>query len=468
LRQLRAHSLFVLIGVKSMTITAIILAAGQGTRMRSELPKVMHPVAGRPMLLHALDAAQAATSTLPVVVVGHGAEAVRQAAGDAARFVTQEQQLGTAHAVQAAEPLLRGNADLILVTYGDMPLLRAETLARLVEAQRRASSVLTLLTVVADNPRGFGRILRAADGSVQAIVEEAQATPEQLAIRELNAGVYCFSAAWLWDALQRVPLSPKGEYYLTDTAALAVAEGHSVQALTVEDPQELLGINTRVHLAEADRAMRQRINEHWMLEGVTLIDPDSTYIESGVKIGRDSVVWPDTYLQGQTTIGEGCQIGPNTIIRNTQVGSRCTVLASVLESAVLEDEVNMGPYAHLRKGAHLGKGVHMGNFGEIKNSYLAPGVKMGHFSYIGDAHIGEDVNIGCGTITCNFDPAGKKNPTEVGAGAFIGSDTLLVAPIKVGEGAITGSGSVVTHDVPPYTVVVGVPARLLRKLEHRD
>jgi bifunctional UDP-N-acetylglucosamine pyrophosphorylase/glucosamine-1-phosphate N-acetyltransferase len=376
--------------------------------------------------------------------------------------------LGTAHAVQAAASLLRGQSELVLVTYADMPLLRAETLSHLVEAQSHSSSVLTLLTVVTDSPRGFGRILRAVDGRVQAIVEEAQATPEQLAIHELNAGVYCFSADWLWDALQRIPLSPKGEYYLTDTVALAIAEGHSVQALSVEDPQELLGINTRVHLAEADRAMRQRINEHWMLEGVTLIDPDSTYIESEVKLGRDTVVWPDTYLQGQTTIGAGCQIGPNTILRDTQVGSRCTILASVLEGALLEDEVNMGPYAHLRKGAHLGKGVHMGNFGEVKNSYLAPGVKMGHFSYIGDAQIGEDVNIGCGTITCNFSPDGKKNPTEIGAGAFIGSDTLLVAPIKVGEGAITGSGAVVTHDVPPYTLVVGVPARPLRKLEHRD
>lgn len=448
-----------------MSVAAVILAAGQGTRMHSVIPKVVHPIAGRPMILYALEAARSAADEKPVIVIGHGAEAVRQVVGDAARFVIQEQQLGTAHAVQTAETALRGQADLVLVTYADMPLLTGETLQRLVNAQRSHAGPITMLTVLADDPRGFGRVIRDADERVQEIVEEAQATPEQLRIRELNAGVYCFQADWLWGALSRIPLSPKGEYYLTDTVGLAVAEGLSVQALNTDDPQELLGINNRVHLAEAGQAMHQRINRNWMLAGVTLVDPDSTYIESTVQLGQDTVVWPDTYLQGQTSLGEGCQIGPNTIIRDTQIGSHCTILASVLEGALLEDHVSMGPFAHLRKGAHLMQGVHMGNFGEVKNSTLGPGVKMGHFSYIGDAQVGADVNIGCGTITCNFSPDGKKNLTEIGEGAFIGSDTLLVAPVKVGEGAITGSGAVVTHDVPPKTLVVGVPARPLRKLE---
>jgi bifunctional UDP-N-acetylglucosamine pyrophosphorylase/glucosamine-1-phosphate N-acetyltransferase len=241
-----------------------------------------------------------------------------------------------------------------------------------------------------------------------------------------------------------------------------------VQALTVEDPAEVIGINTRVHLAEAEAALRSRLNKAWMLAGVTMIDPVATYIEPDVTIGRDTVIWPNTYLHGKTEVGEACVLGPNTILRDTRIGNRCKVLASVLEGALLEDDVDMGPFGHLRKGAHLARGVHLGNFGEVKNSYLGPGTKMGHFSYIGDATIGPDVNIGCGTVTCNYGMDGKKNLTEIGEGAFIGSDTMLVAPVKVGEGAATGSGAVVTKDVPPYTLVVGVPARPLRMLEKRD
>jgi bifunctional UDP-N-acetylglucosamine pyrophosphorylase / glucosamine-1-phosphate N-acetyltransferase len=319
--------------------------------------------------------------------------------------------------------------------------------------------------LISDNPRGFGRIVRDADGSVRAIVEEAQATPEQLALRELNVGVYCFKASWLWDALHRIQISPKGEYYLTDLVGIAVSAGLTVQAIPATDPTEMIGINTRVHLAEAALALQRRINQNWMLAGVTLVDSATTYIEPGVTIGRDTVIWPNTHLQGQTVVGEECVLGPNSILRDTQVGHRCEVFASVLEQAVLEDDVNLGPFVHLRKGAHLAQGVHMGNFGEVKNSYLGPGTKMGHFSYIGDAQIGEGVNIGAGTITCNFTMEGKKNRTEIGARAFIGSDTMLVAPVKVGEGAATGSGAVVTKDVPPHTLVVGVPARAIRKLE---
>ncbi len=448
-----------------MNVTAVILAAGQGTRMNSDLPKVLHPLAGQPMIHYALRAVEGLVDAPPVVVVGHGAEAVQGALGARARFVLQEEQLGTAHALGQAGPLLSGSSDYVLVTYGDMPLLRPETLRRLLETQQANPGPLTMLTVVADDLHDFGRVLRAADGSVQAIVEAAQATPEQLSVRELNVGVYCFRADWLWPALQRVPLSPKGEYYLTDTVGLAVSAGLPVQALALDDPQEAIGVNTRVHLAEAEAILRARVNTAWMLAGVTLIDPATTYIEAGVSIGRDTVVWPNTYLQGDTYVGQGCNVGPNSVLRDSRVGNGCTIFASVLEGAQVEDDVDMGPFCHLRKGAHLASGVHMGNFGEVKNSYLAPGVKMGHFSYIGDAHIGEEVNIGAGTITCNFSPDGKKNPTEIGAGVFIGSDTLLVAPIKIGEGAITGSGSVVTHDVPPHTVVVGVPARPLRKVE---
>jgi bifunctional UDP-N-acetylglucosamine pyrophosphorylase/glucosamine-1-phosphate N-acetyltransferase len=267
----------------------------------------------------------------------------------------------------------------------------------------------------------------------------------------------------LWEALHRISLCEKGEYYLTDTVGLAVSDGLLVQALVCEDLTEVIGINTRVHLAEAEAAMRIRINRSHMLAGVTIMDPNATYIEAGVTIGRDTTIWPNTYLRGSTAIGEGCSIGPNTIAEDCTIGNSCVVLAAVMEKALVDDDVSIGPYARLRKGAHLCKGVHMGNFGEVKDSTLGPCTKMGHFSYIGNAMIGKDVNIGAGTITCNFDGV-HKNPTEIGEGAFIGSDTMLVAPVKVGARAKTGAGAVVTKDVEADTLVVGVPARPIRKL----
>ncbi|MBE3038873.1 MAG: bifunctional UDP-N-acetylglucosamine diphosphorylase/glucosamine-1-phosphate N-acetyltransferase GlmU [Chloroflexi bacterium] len=455
-----------------MKITAVILAAGQGTRMNSDLPKVLHPVCGVPMIAHSLAAVKTASSETPVVIIGHGAEAVREFLGEKARCVVQDPQLGTGHAIQQAESILRGKTDLVLVTYADMPMLRPETIKGLVETQKANKGPLTMLTVSAADPRGFGRVVRAPGGSVQAIIEEAAATEEQLSIHELNVGAYCFSADWLWEALHKIKVSPragngtttqKGEYYLTDTVALAVQAGLTVQALVSDDLVETIGINTRVHLAEAELAMRQRINRAHMLAGVTIVDPASTYIEPGIKIGRDTVIWPNTYLRGKTVIGEGCVIGPNTIAEDTTVGDCCEILAAVMEGAVVEDNVGIGPFARLRKGAHLCKGVHVGNFGEVKDSTLGPGTKMGHFSYIGNATIGDNVNIGAGTVTCNYDGV-HKNQTEIGEDVFIGSDTMLVAPVKIGARSRTGAGAVVTKDVEPDTLVVGVPARPIKKL----
>ena len=449
-----------------MKSTAILLAAGQGTRMKSSLPKVLHPVAGKPMIWHALEAIKMSTTEQPVVVVGHGAEAVVAYLGGAAQTVLQEPQLGTGHAVMQAESLLKGKSDLVVVCYSDMPLLRGETLQALVETQRANKGPISMLTVVADDPRGFGRIVRKEDGTVAAIVEEYVASEEQKRIKELNVGGYCFDANWLWDALHRIPLSPKGEYYLTDTVELAVRDGLPVQATIMNDLEETIGVNTRIHLSEVEAAMRRRINQMHMLNGVTLIDPAATYIEAGVTIGRDTTIMPNTYLQGRTEVGEGNVIGPNSIIRNSKIGNRCKVLAADLEGAWLEDDVDMGPFARLRKGAHLGSHVHMGNFGEVKDSYLHDGVKMGHFSYIGNADIGSETNIGAGTITCNYDGE-KKHPTTIGENVFIGSDTMLVAPLKLGDGARTGAGSVVTKDVAADTLVVGVPARAIKKLERK-
>jgi bifunctional UDP-N-acetylglucosamine pyrophosphorylase/glucosamine-1-phosphate N-acetyltransferase len=318
---------------------------------------------------------------------------------------------------------------------------------------------------MADDPRGFGRIVRKADGTVEAIIEEYVATHEQRKIKELNVGAYCFQADWLWDALHRIEKNPrKGEYYLTDVVELAVKDNLPVQAVVQHNLIEIIGINNRVHLSEAETAMRIRINREHMLNGVSMTNPASAYIEAGVKIGRDTTILPNSHIQGETEIGEGNIIGPNTIIRDSKIGNRCKVLASVLEGAVVEDDVDMGPFARLRKGAHLKSHVHMGNFGEVKDSTLYEGVKMGHFSYIGNATVGANTNIGAGTITANYDGE-KKNATEIGEDVFIGSDTMLVAPLKLGNGARTGAGAVVTKNVPEDTLVVGMPARAIRKLE---
>ena len=450
-----------------MKVTAVLLAAGQGTRMKSGLPKVLHPLCGKPMLWHVLEALKDVVTEKPVVIVGHGAQDVKKYLGDGAECVLQEPQLGTGHAAMQAESLLTGKTDYVIVTYADMPLLRAETFNRLLETQRLNSGPLSLLTVIADDPRGFGRILRKKDGTVEAIVEEYVATPPQREIKELNVGAYCFKADWLWAALHRIEKNPmKGEYYLTDIVEIAVRDDLPVQAVVHDDFIETIGINTRIHLSEAEAALRTRINHQHMLNGVGMMDPRSTYIDMGVKIGRDTALLPDTYIHGSTEIGEGNIIGPNTIIRDSRIGNHCKVLASVMEGARIEDDVDIGPFARLRKGAHLKSHVHMGNFGEIKDSTLGEGVKIGHFSYIGNATIGANTNIGAGTITANYDGE-KKNPTEIGEDVFIGSDTMLIAPLKLGDGARTGAGAVVTKNVPEDTLVVGMPARAIRKVERK-
>lgn len=440
-----------------MSLDIVILAAGQGTRMKSRLPKVLHPLAGRPLVLYSVQEATSVSQRPPVLVIGHGGDAVHQVVGDAAHYVVQSEQLGTGHAVLQARSLLEGNSRHVMVFYADMPLLRGSTLSRLYETQQSHNGPLSMLTLVADNARGFGRIVRDGQGRVREIVEEAQATPEQLAIREVNPGVYCFKADWLWGHIDQLPLSPKGEYYLTDLVAMAVGEGTTVKAISMDDPAEAMGINTRVHLAEAEAALRKRVNEQLMLSGVTIVDPATTYIHPSVQVGQDTTILPNTHLRGATVIGQDCIIGPNTVIENSTVGDGCAVTASFLEAATVEDQVDIGPFGHLRKGAYLESHVHMGNFGEIKNSRLRRGVKMGHFSYIGDADVGDETNIGAGTITCNYDGA-HKNKTTIGKRVFIGSDTMLVAPVTLGDDARTGAGSVVTRDIPSGALVYGVPA----------
>ncbi len=449
-----------------MSLAVVILAAGKSARFASRVPKILHSLGERPMLAHILDLATRLTDAPPALVVSPDTEdAVRAWVGERARYVVQQEPLGTGHAVLQARSLLEGEAEHILVLYADTPLVQETTLRRLVEQHTARQAAVTILTVEGEASCGLGRIVRDAYGRVLAIVEEAEATPEIAALREMNSGIGVFADDVLWRFLDQLgPSSRKGESYLTDVVALAIGADRTVETLVVVDPTEAIGVNTRVDLALAEAALRQRINRQWMLAGVTLIDPASTYIGPDVTIGPDTVIQPNTHVRGKTSIGAGCNIGPNSIIEGCAIGDRCTVLASVLEYAVMEDDSNIGPFSHLRKGARVCRGAHVGNFGEMKNSTLGPNAKMGHFSYLGDAQVGEDVNIGAGTITCNFDGE-RKHPTIIEDGVFIGSDSLLIAPVHIGKGAKTGAGSVVTHDIPPHTVAYGVPARIRKQLD---
>lgn len=374
-----------------MIVRSIILAAGQGTRMISKLPKVLHLLAGKPLIQYSIDTIKALDIQKPTMVIGYQADLIRNTIGDQADYVIQDKQLGTGHAVASAEYILKDKSDLVLIVSGDMPFLSIDTLNTLIKMQCKNKAILTFATTINADSHGFGRILRDKKGDIEAIVEEAQATPEQLEIKEINVGAYCVMAEWLWQALKRINKSPKGEYYLTDIIELAKKDGHTIQSVEISNMAEVMGINTRVHLAEAETILRQRINQQWMLKGVTIPDPNTAYIGAEVLLEPDTTVLPNTHLIGKTSIGSGSIVGPNSVIADSNIGSNCVVNASFLEASILEEGVAMGPYCHLRTGAHLGKGVHMGNFGEVKNSYLGPGTKMGHFSYIGDAQIGEEV-----------------------------------------------------------------------------
>ena len=449
---------------RSLLVRAIVLAAGKGTRMKSSLPKVLHPLRGLPIMEHALRAVIRATGQKPIVIVGHDAAAVQAAVGNRADFALQAEQLGTGHAVMMAESAMRDDPSAqVIITAADMPLVRPETLQVLVNEREHHGAAISLLSVVVNDPRGFGRVVRDAVGNVMAIVEQIACTPEQLMITELNGAIYCIDAAWLWGALRRIqPNSRKGEYFLTDLVEIAVADGRTVRAIVASDVDECIGINTRVDLADADVALRRRINRAHMLNGVSIVDPATTYIDLDVTISEDTTILPNTHLLGSTSIGAKAVIGPDTTLRNATIGNGCAIRQSVIEDAQVDDDADVGPFSHLRSGAHIGAGAHVGNFGEVKNSTLGVHSKMGHFSYLGDATVGENVNIGAGAITCNYDGV-RKNPTVIGDGAFIGSDTLLVAPVEIGAGATTGAGAVVTKNVPPDTVAVGLPARVIRR-----
>jgi bifunctional UDP-N-acetylglucosamine pyrophosphorylase/glucosamine-1-phosphate N-acetyltransferase len=443
-------------------LAAVVLAAGKSTRFKSKLVKVLHPVAGVAMIRYTLDALAGLGAQRAVLVLGQQADRVKTALADLSMGLDtclQTEQLGTGHALLQARPLLDGKFASVLCLYGDMPLLSADTLRRLWQHHQQSGATITLLTVTSQDSMQFGRIVRDGAGRVTGIVEEDQATPEQRVIGELNVGVYCFDAAWLWPHLAALPVSSRGEYFLTDTVAQAVSEGQIVEAVAAEDLEEVMGVNTRAQLAAVEQVVRQRVRQRLMMGGVTLLDPATLYADALVEVGLDTVIYPNCLLEGATRIGPDCTIGPGTRVVDSTIGQNCQVVNSVLESSVIGDGVHVGPFSHLRSGALLQTSVHVGNFAEIKNSTIGAGSHVGHFSYLGDATLGERVNVGAGTITCNYDGQ-RKSPTEIGDDVLLGSDTLLVAPVRVGQRARTGAGAVVTHDVPDDALVTGVPARV--------
>ncbi len=442
-------------------VEAIVLAAGKGKRMMSALPKVLHRICGRPMIAYVLDSLADLSIASPIVVVGHEGEQVKAALGGV-RTVVQAEQGGTGHAVMQAMPLLAGFNGTVLVLYGDVPLLRSETIDVLQTHHREQTASATILTDVPADPTGYGRIIRDAHGNVRRIVEDADASPDERQIREVNAGIYAFDAGALRDSLRAVgPANAQGEYYLTDVIDVLLRNGRTVAAVVAGSTEECRGINSRRELAEAEALMRTAILNELMDAGVTIIDPSATYVHAGVRVGRDTILHPGTSLEGATIIGEGCSIGPQARLTDAQVGDRVTIHASTVTRSIVGDDSRIGPYSHLRPGVRLGRFVEVGNYAEMKSATIGDRTKVHHKSYIGDATVGAGVNIVAGTITCNYDGRAK-HQTIIEDGAFIGSDTMLVAPVRIGREAVTGAGAVVRRDVPARGVAVGVPAKVIK------
>ncbi len=440
----------------------IVLAAGEGKRMRSATPKVLHAIAGRSLIGHVLEAASAVDPAHVVVVIGHGRDQVLAHLEEVAPWVdtvVQEEQRGTGHAVRIALAALASAHALaampVVVLSGDTPLLTGTTVRRLVDEQREGGAAATILTAVLDDPTGYGRIVRGDEGSVEAIVEHRDASAEVRGIDEINAGMYVFDPVVLAPALERLTMgNDQGEEYLTDVIELLRAEGQLVAGLVVDDSHEILGVNDRVQLAEAAGLMRDRINVHWMRQGVSILDPSSTWIDVDVDLARDVTLLPQTSLLGPTSISTGARVGPGTTLTSCEVGEGATVTHTWAELAVIDADASVGPFTYLRPGSRLGEGARAGAFVEMKNSSIGSGAKVPHLSYVGDAEVGEGTNIGAATIFVNYDGE-SKHRTFIGRHARIGSDTMLVAPVSVGDGAYTAAGSVITEDVPPGAMAVG-------------
>ncbi|MGE7604798.1 bifunctional UDP-N-acetylglucosamine diphosphorylase/glucosamine-1-phosphate N-acetyltransferase GlmU [Peribacillus sp. NPDC097675] len=433
---------------------AIILAAGQGTRMKSQLYKVLHPVCGKPMVQHVIDQVNQLQIEDIVTVIGHGAEKVQEQLGDSCKYALQEHQLGTAHAVMQAESVLAGKSGITLVICGDTPLIKAETMEELIALHEKSQAKATILTAYADKPDGYGRVIRSENGLVEKIVEHKDASIEERYVKEINTGTYCFDNQALFSALKKVSNeNVQGEYYLPDVIEILKQEGETVTAFQSNNFEETLGVNDRVALSQAEQILRSRINEVHMRNGVTIIDPLTTFIETDVKIGQDTVIYPGTMIKGQSVIGPDCLIGPHSEIIDCEIGKGTEIRQSVAQDSHIGSSVKIGPFAHIRPQSDIHDSVKIGNFVEIKKTVFGKGSKASHLSYIGDAEVGENVNIGCGSITVNYD--GKnKYLTKIEDDVFIGCNSNLVAPVTIAKGAYVAAGSTITKDVPQEALSV--------------
>lgn len=433
-----------------MEKNTIILAAGQGTRMKSKLYKVLHQVCGKAMVDHVLTQVEKTNMDHVVTVIGHGAEKVQELLGDRTEYAVQKEQLGTGHAVLQAEKLLGDIDGMTMIVSGDTPLFTAKTFENLFEYHRQKGAAVTILTARTDNPFSYGRIVRNEIGVVSKIVEQKDATTEEAEINEINTGVYCFDNKKLFDALHQVKNdNAQGEYYLPDVIGIMKNADEIVAAYEMDDFSESMGVNDRLALSKATKVMQRRINEEHMVNGVTIIDPDSTYIDYGIKIGSDTIVEPGVQIQGSTVIGSDCVIGAHSKIVDSTIGDRVTVTSSQLESSIMHNDSNVGPHSHLRPKSELGEFVHVGNYCEVKNATLGARTKMGHLSYVGDADLGNDINIGCGVVFVNYDGINKHHST-VGDYSFIGSNANIVAPVKLADHSYVAAGSTITDDVEQY------------------
>lgn len=458
----------------------MILAAGLGTRMKSQRAKVLHELAGRPLVAHVVRAAFKLAPEAIFTVVGHQAEDVERAVRDQAarlnesqptattdlQFVMQTEQKGTGHAVIAARDRLKGRRGPLVIVAGDAPLVESATLKRLVEVHLDQKNDATMLTVMMDDPTGYGRIIRNSDGGLLRCVEQKDGSAEDLAIREVGVSIYCFDAPSLLAALDLLTTdNAQGEYYLTDVPRIMQQQGKKVGLLLHSSAEEVLGVNTRIELADLERKLRDRKLRELMLSGVTITDPATTYIQQDVEVGQDSVIHPQVIIEGASRIGSGCDVQSWTRLKNVEIGDNVTVRNScVIEDSTIREGATVGPFARLRAGAEIGEKAGIGNFVEVKKSKIGRGTKASHLSYLGDATLGERVNVGAGTVTCNFDGV-RKNETIIEDDVKIGSDTMLVAPVRVGRGSVTGAGSVVINDVPPDSLAAGVPAVIKKKLK---
>lgn len=441
-------------------VAAVVLAAGLGTRMKSRTPKLLHELCGRPMVGYVVEAAREAIGGRPIVVTSPATSGVRDALGSDVDYALQEEPRGTGDAVRAAIDVLPDGVDEVLVLIGDLPLLEAGLLTELLEERRLDEAAIALVAVDAVEPGNLGRVIRDESGTVERIVERKDATDEEVAVNEINSGLYAFDAKWLRGRIGSLKSSPKtGEIYLTELVELAREDGRLVVGVTVEDDGRLLGINDRAELAQAEWDLRTRINAAHMRDGVTMRDPSTAYVDASVTLGEDVTLEPNVILRGRTSVGRGSVIGAGSQIVDTAIGEDCLVWASVVEKSIIEDRATVGPFAHLRPGSIVGTGAEVGNFAELKNTRLGPGVKQHHVSYLGDAELGAGTNVGAGTITANYDGSAKHR-TTIGERVFLGVDTMLRAPVTLGDDSRTGAGAVVTKDVPAGKLAVGVPARI--------